>query len=376
MKKKVLFFIEQLTAGGAEKILSNIVKNIDSEKFDVSVLTIIDGGQHWDTVKECCELKSMLCSDDFNSSFFKRISYKLKYFYIYHAPVKSVYKHFVKDRYDTEVAFVEGFATKFISASSNPDSKKLAWIHIDLIKNAQADNEFKDINEHKNCYGKFDNIFCVANSVKKSFEDKFFKSEKVSVLYNPVDNKEISELSKEKIDFSPVYSPVLSSVGRLEWQKGYERLAKAAKSVKDKGYAFEIWIVGSGSQEAKIKDYISENGLNDYVKMLGFDENPYKYIAKSDAFICSSYAEGFSTAATEALILEKPIFTTDCSGMDELFAGENCGLIVANSDEALEEMLESIVSGKVDLNSYKSALKSRKQDFEISGAIKKIEEVL
>ena len=376
MKKKVLFFIEQLTAGGAEKILSNIVKNIDKEKFDVSVLTVTDGGQHWDSVKDSCHLYSMLHADDYNGSFIKKLTYKLKYAYIYHAPTKRVYKHFVKEKYDSEIAFCEGFAAKFIGASANPASRKTAWLHIDMIANPHADERFKSIDEQIECYKKFDNIICVANGVKESFEKKFFASDKLKVLYNPVDDNEICSLSNQQINFFPKYHPVLSTVGRVEWQKGYERLAKSANNLKNKGYKFEIWIVGAGSEEDKIKKYICENELSDYVKMIGFDKNPYKYVAKTDAFICSSYAEGFSTAATEALILEKPIFTTECSGMDELFAGENCGIIVPNTDEALEEMLEKIVSGEVDFNDYNIALKSRKHFFEIKTAIKNIEEIL
>ena len=376
MKKKVLFFIEQLTAGGAEKILSNIVKNIDKESFEVSVLTVTDGGQHWDSVKECCNLSSILHAADYSGSLFKRLLYKIKYYYIYHAPAKRVYKRFVKEKYNTEVAFVEGFATKFIAASSNPDSKKIAWVHSDMIANAHADKRFSGIEQEIECYKEYDNIICVANGVKKSFEKKFFESEKLKVLYNPVDDREISTFSAEEINISPKWHPVLATVGRVEWQKGYFRLAKAANNLKNKGCKFEIWIVGSGSEEEKIKAYISQNSLGEYVKMIGFDTNPYKYVAKSDAFICSSFAEGFSTAATEALILEKQIFTTDCSGMDELFGEEKCGLIVDNSDEALEEMLERIVSGKINFKEYESALKVRKKAFEIKTAIKTIEEVL
>lgn len=59
MKKKVLFAIESLAGGGAEKILATIVKNIDKTKFDITVLTVVKTGVYVEEVEKYCTLISM-----------------------------------------------------------------------------------------------------------------------------------------------------------------------------------------------------------------------------------------------------------------------------------------------------------------------------
>ena len=295
---------------------------------------------------------------------------------IYNFPTQWIYKYYIKDIYDVEVAFIEGFATKFIGASSNISSRKLAWVHTDMIKNNYADNFYHSIEEHKATYNRYDTVICVAQSVKEAFEKKFFCSDKICVQYNPVDSKDINRKSLEKVDIKRKESILLGTVGRLENQKGYLRLLKSLKILHDERYEFEVWIIGTGSQYNELNDFILSNQMSDYVILLGFQKNPYKFINLCDAFICSSYTEGFSTAATESLILGKPIFTVDCSGMSELFGNMSCGVIVANDDQSLLELLRNIVSYRIKIDDYKTAVKIRAADFEIDKRIKEIERLL
>ena len=375
--RKVLFFIESLSGGGAEKVLSDIVANIDSKEFDITVCTVTDQDVYQNKVMQSCKYFSFLKKCDYDAGGFRKVYYWFRLKLIYRLPTKWIYKCFIKKHYDIEVAFVEGFATKFIAASNNFHSKKLAWVHIDMLKNTYADNYYRNINRHKAVYECYDQILCVSQSVKESFQKKFFCSEKISVQYNPIDSCDILSKSKENIDIKLQKGQIiLGTVGRLEEQKGYLRLIKCAKKLHDKGYKFMILIIGDGSQRDILEEKIQLFDLNDSVKLIGFQINPYKYIARCDAFICSSYAEGFSTAATESLILGKPILTVDCAGMKELFGNYKCGEIVANSDESLMHLLENVFNGKIDLNTYRTDILKRQVDFNIKNRIKEIEELL
>ena len=83
---------------------------------------------------------------------------------------------------------------------------------------------------------------------------------------------------------------------------------------------------------------------------LGYDTNPYKYVAKSDLFVCASFAEGFSTAATEALILATPVCTVDVSGMKELLGEDNeWGLVTENDENALYEGIRRLLDDRAAL---------------------------
>ena len=371
--KKILFFIESLAGGGAEKVLSDLAVNLDKSKYDITVATVTDEGVYEDRIKKCCKYYSFLKLSDYKAGGLKKIKYRSELKKIYNTNPADVYKKYLDGDYDIEIAFIEGFATKIIAASKNPNSRKIAWVHIDMYSNPYADNMFSSVEEEKAAYEKMDDIFCVSLTVKESFERKFFKSDKVRVQYNPVDSNEIIRLGNEDIDISSNHRPLLGSIGRLEKQKGYDRLVKCAGALLKEGNDFEIWIIGEGSMRPKLEQMINDYHLENRVKLIGFQKNPYKYMKRCDAFVCSSYAEGFSTAATESLILGKPVFTLECSGMEELFGGESCGMIVENTDEKLYELLKGLADKSIEIKSYEEAVKKRAKDFDIAASIKNIE---
>lgn len=375
--KKILFFLESLAGGGAEKVLTDIVCHLDKTKYDITVCTVTDGDVYEKRIAQVCRYCSFLKTADYRAGGTKKILFWARIKLIYGLPAKVVYKHFFRERYDIEIAFIEGFATKIIAASPNSKSKKIAWVHTDLSQNSYADKYYSNLDEQRAAYKRFNRILCVSESVKEAFEQKLFSDASVCVQYNPVDEKYILQQAGEALSVQrPENGLLLGTVGRLEQQKGYPRLLKCAKRLRDEGHRFTLWIIGKGSQQEELEQYVHENDLGDVVKLLGFHKNPYKCLNQCDAFICSSYAEGFSTAATESLILGKPVFTVECAGMQELIGDSHCGVIVPNTDEALYDLMEKLVSGQFDLAQYTQAAKKRGQDFSMSMRIAEIDNIL
>ena len=106
----------------------------------------------------------------------------------------------------------------------------------------------------------------------------------------------------------------------------------------------QLTIVGGGSLKEELQAYINDNELREYATLIGFDVNPYKYVAKSDLFVCSSYSEGFSSVVAESLFLGVPVVTTDCAGMRELLGSNNeFGVIVSNDEEGLYKGISNMV---------------------------------
>ena len=130
-----------------------------------------------------------------------------------------------------------------------------------------------------------------------------------------------------------------------------------------------------GSDAKKLKKYIDNNDLEN-VKLLGYQENPYKYIKKADIFVCSSRAEGFSTVVSEAVILGKTIVTTECSGMREIL-GKNAeyGIICKNEEKDLYENLKRVLENKKIFEYYQNKIKERKNFFDMKNNIEKIEKI-
>ena len=376
--KKVLFFVESLSGGGAEKVLTDLVANLDKSKYDITVCSLVDVGVYNDYIKSICNYKAILAHPTKESSFIKNLLYEIKYKLVYNLPAKLLYKLFFKEKYDVEVAFIEGYSTKIIGASNNTKSTKIAWVHIDLFANHWTKIEYKNLDQEINTYKNFNHIVSVALSVQNAFTKRFGIKDNLSVKYNPVDREDI--LSKAEIPLNNINDEnavmQLVTLGRLEPQKGYDRLLEVVNKLKNENFKFNLWIVGEGSKRPELESYIKKHNLEDTVTLQGFQTNPYKYIKNADAFICSSRSEGFSTVVTEALILGKPVVATDCSGMTELLGASEYGLITQNNTEDLYLGMKRFLSD-IDLqNHYKKKSEERSKDFDIKSTIKQIENIL
>lgn len=371
--KKVLFFVESLGGGGAEKVLVTIIEHLDKSVFDITVCSVIDGGIYADEVKRYaryCPLLPPFQSQSFLGKFFYRIKYQL----IYRLPVQWIYKLWIPKGRDVEIAYIEGFATKVIAHSSNLKAKRLAWVHCNMLKQHWTRRFFKNDEDEKLCYEKYDRVITVSQVQKQSLREVFGELP-VHVLYNPVDSNRMREMSIEPISLElkdDVYR--LVSVGRLESVKGYDRLLRVFKSLIECDYPVELWLIGEGSEKEALQYFVDKNNLQEYVKLLGFCSNPYKYVSRCDLFVCSSYSEGFSTAITEALVLGIPVVSTDVSGVDEQLIGE-CGLITSNDEHALLIGIKEALY-KEKLDTMKEAAFERGQKFQLEFAIKSIEEYI
>lgn len=374
-KQNVLFFIESLAGGGAEKVLSTLVQHFDKSKLDVTVCVISGDGKYEEEVKRNCRYKALLSTP---SNSLSKVLYFIKHHLIYKwLPMWLVYKMFIPKRNDVEVAFVEGFATKILSFSCNKHARKYAWVHTDLSKNHWTDNVYKNREEETCCYGRYDRVLGVSNTVCAAFQKELpLVNVPVMTMYNVIDSEEILSKSQEPLEKKEKRGIRLVTAGRLEFQKGYTRLLRIVDRLMHEGSDIELWILGEGSERIVLEQYIEEHHLQERVSLLGFQPNPYKYLATGDLFVCSSLAEGYSTAVAEALILGLPVVTTDCSGMSELLRNGECGIITDNNEEALYEGMKQVLNTPDMLKFYTEKAKDRSGDFSIDRLIEPFENLL
>lgn len=373
--KKVLFVIESLGGGGAEKVLTTIVKYLDKSKYDITVLLVTEVGIYLKEVKKHCRVVAMLPSYDSLESFVDKLKYKLDYKYIYSSSPRKVYKKYIKEEYDIEIAFVEGYATRLIANSPNKNSKKIAWVHIDMKENPYADQYYKSLEEHIECYKNFNDVICVSSSVKKVMEDKFKLENNLKVIYNPIDAHQILEKAKEFTVKKDLTKTNIITVGRLENQKGFDRLINAIGRINSDKLNIHLNVLGEGSKYNELKDLIHLNKLENTVSLLGFKKNPFPWVLSSDIFICTSRAEGYSLVIAEAMVLGIPIISVNCSGPNELLDFGKYGLLIENSDSAIRDVLCSIVDKNINLENLKLLSNHRGKDFKLANILEQIEEV-
>lgn len=390
MKKKLLIAVHTLQLGGVEKIVVNLLKRMDKQKYDITLLSIVDDGIFKKDVMNIPGIKYKYffkgyfkrSRNDINSKFYKistrmmNIIWKWYLFLIKYFP-KYLYKKNIKEVYDIEIAFMEGKVAKIIANSNNKNSKKVAWIHTD-IENISRKNMFVSLDEEIDCYKKFNKIVCVSTDVKFHFCHKTGITENVVVQLNPINIKEILEKSKEPIKEKMIHNGIIiCAVGRLAFEKGYDRLLKVHRKLLREHINNTIWIVGEGLERARLEEYIKDNKLEESVQLVGYTQNPYKYLKEADIFVCSSRIEGLSSTVIEAAILDKPIITTLCSGMRDILGDDNTNaLIVPNHTYNLYKGLKKLILDENLRKVFQENIKNTTQKFDINTVISSIDKLL
>ena len=334
MAVKILFFIENLTGGGAEKVLCNLVNTMDQSKFEITVQTLwkadadrfLKPGVHY---RYCYPSKSVW--NQYRSRF--------------EAATGWIYPLHIKGNYDIEVAYLEFGSTKILSHSTNKRAKKISWVHSDL--NRKLDGNSKTLQKIKKQYAAYDKIICVSQTARESFNRLLGREEDAIILYNTIDDTAIREKAAlSSVEVPEKKLPTIVAVGRLSEEKQYDMLLRVHKALLEKGLMHELWIIGEGGERDKLETIISENRLEESARLLGYKANPYPFMKAADLLVCSSRYEGFSTFVAEGLILGKPIVTTECSGMRELLGDSEYGLIVDNKENALLEGIAHLLMNR------------------------------
>lgn len=374
--KKVLFIMNSLPGGGAEKVLYDILKRLDKKKYHVEIFLINNEGIYIEKIKQLGIKIDYLFSkrkDKINFILYKKI--KSCFLLI----KKKIYLKFPKlisklknRKYDIEIAFLEGNPTLLLSHRKT-EALKISWIHNDLKK-----HRVLSIKTEKKSYSKIDKIICVSNDAKKSINYLYPELKaKIEVIYNPIPKEEIL---KNGLKESNIYSSEkvnLITVGRLNKQKGYDILLKTHNELLKEGLDYNLYILGEGEERKELEQYIKDNNIEKNTFLLGFKENPYPYIKEADIFISSSRYEGYPLVICEAICLEKPIIATKCTGPNEILEDGKYGLLAeVENVESLKENMKKLILSEELRKKYSKLSKERSEIFDINKTMKQIERVL
>lgn len=180
---------------------------------------------------------------------------------------------------------------------------------------------------------KADRIICCSKEIEAIVQEKYGYLQ-TATLYNPYDAEGITELSREEVTDLPWKMEdkdrprILIGVGRDDPIKGFWHLIKAFYLVQKEIPQMRLIIMGDGSFE-QAKSLVSELQLEQKVYFPGVRKNPYKYLAASEMFLLSSYTEGFPNVLVEAMILGRPLVSTDCrTGPAEILEHGKYGILV------------------------------------------------
>lgn len=365
-KIRILFLINSLENGGAENVLVNLVNNLNTSIFEITVQTVFDTGINKTKLHDYVRYKSFLKKPfKGNSALFALL------------PSKVLFRAMVNEKYDIVVSYLQGVTAHILAGCNDMNIKRVAWIHTAFSNDKELQAGFKSKKEALLTYNSCDKIVFVANSVQSRFEEiagqQFTHG---TVLYNTIESGMILQKSKDPMDDIQFFENEINivSVGKIIEYKGYDRLVRIHNRLKSEGISLHIYIIGEGPQRPEIEKLIRDNELESSFTLLGFKENPYKYVAKADLFVCSSYREGFSTAVTESLIVGTPVVSTNCSGAYELLGENNeYGIVTENTEDSLFQGIKKLLINPLLLKEYKTKAVERGKEFSKERTVKAVE---
>jgi len=378
MKKKLLFSIDSLTVGGAEKSLITLLNLIDYSQYEVDLQLFLHGGIFEQFLpKEVNVLPSLNITDYLNQSvvkqmtrpplFAKRMQYSLgiRKRGLCHADRACLYwkcyKKFVAKNpkhYDVALAYAQGVPTFYTVDKINAD-KKLGWVNVDYMLKGDT-KEFQ-----RGYYDKLNAIVPVSDATFGFFSSKVFPEfkKKMRVIWDINDGNMITRMSLIPSDKPLDKSlPVIMTTGRLHFtQKGYDLALEAAKILRDRGVNFRWYAVGEGPYRPDMEAFIAENNLEDTFILLGATANPYAYMRQCDIYVQPSRHEGFGLTIAEARILNRPVVCTNFDGCTmQMIDGKN-GLISSFDPSDIADKIQQLMNDKDLYNSIQQYQKQEKK---------------
>ena len=387
--KKILFYTSGVGLGGVEKVILEVLKAIDKNKFDIKLGLQYENENLFESeIPREIEYKYMLPQKVINKSLYyrskkKNIFYKLMYSFMLRYEkyiIRKNYLEFSKDR-EIVIDFKSGDFLKLINL--NKDIKKICWLHGEITKlNRYEERKNKLRNQLKKC----NKIICICNEMKENIIKEMPKIEdKLEMIYNPFDIEKIKKLSENILELSEKEKKLLKDkyiimVSRLDnHQKDIITLIKNFSLFCEKNTNFKLYLLGEGPDRKTIEEKIKELNLEDKILLLGVKKNPYPWIKNAELLIHSSKYEGLPTVLIEALILKKMIISTNCpTGPKEILGNGKYGSLVDIGDykAMADEMYELLNENSEKRNQYLENTSEAIQRFDEKIIIKQIEKML
>lgn len=354
MKKKLLFVIDKLACGGAEKSLISLLQMIDYNCYDVDLMIVKRGGVFEKYVPDKVHILDYVATY-IKDTFLKIVWDKMVDAYLspqmrlnnkrHHAEIlwRKASWHYPKlqGSYDVAIAYQQGFPTFFL-ADRIDAKKKMAWVNVDVYAAGY------DMNYCRQFYEQMDHVVAVSSELQKMMTIKSpWLKDKLSCIYDIVNQDLIRQMASEQVNDLPFINEdeiTIVTVGRLAIPKNYPLAVDTAHVLKQRGVKFKWLFVGEGECRTSIEKMITDYDLQQEVFLLGLKENPYPYMSLADVYVQTSSFEGFGLTIAEAKILHKPVVSTDFDVVYNQVQDRQNGLIVSMTPESVADGITELLN--------------------------------
>lgn len=394
--KKVNLFIQTLSTGGAERVVSNIAINLESNIKKTILLYGEDSKTTYPYDGELIYLDRSKSNNEYDKirELISRIN-----------AIKKVKK---QDKDTTTISFLE--YPNLINSLTTKHGKSIISVRNHMSTKHKSGLKARFWNATiKYLYPKADLTVAVSEEIKSDLIDNYkIDANKIKVIYNSYDIDSIQQMAEENIEtkYQEIFNnPVIITAGRLNKQKGHWHLIRAFAKVKETIPNAQLVLLGEGELEGYLKQLAAELNILDSTHFLGFQKNPFKFISRSQLFAMSSFHEGFPNALAEAMACGVPVVSSDClSGPREILAPDEFkidkikyginenryGVLVpvcdgnkygvddpiTNEENEMSKALIQLLKDEEKRDYFSRQSLKRIKDFEISNIIKEWESII
>lgn len=346
--------------GGAESLLTSIVNNLNPEKYVISIFELLHSDIKKETTREEVRILPYLMRADDP----KR---KEKMYYVYHRP-EEVFRQSIKDEYDIYIAFNAQRPSFLLPVGK----KNIAWIHSDLYMYGAIDKK-EELDLQRDAFKKTTKIVSISDITTESIIDLFPESrDKIVEIYNGIDVDKVRELSQYETNIY-LKKPAVLFIGRFEERKDPVRLVSVLKLIHLQSVKAHAYFMGYGDLKTEIISAASEKGIDSFVHIIDYQDNPFPIICQCDVVTLLSKTEGFPMCLLEGMTLGKPFVSTLVGGSRLINANGRCGRIITTDEEAAEAIIGFIEGDK---EAQENSCQETVKQYSLQGYIKKVEQLL
>lgn len=385
-----------LRMGGLERVLIEMLQNLDKAKYRISLIIEDDSGKEnifLNQVPKDIDIyflkpEELIAKTHYHRERKRSIYHKLMYNLLMSKEhdfvvkkTKEVLKEIEKKYGEVDVFLdYDWGARRYIEKLKA--KRKIVWIHNSVPKLLKK--ESKIVRFGKNL-AKYDTVVAICDDMKKELEDIYpYLKGKVERVYNPFNFKRILDLSEDMSQLNEEQKKLIKgdyiiAVSRLDTvQKDYATLIKGYKLAVENGIKEKLYIVGDGPDRQEIENLIKESSLEDKIILIGKTTNPYVWMRNSKIFVHSSNYEGLPTVLIEAMICGKVVVSSNCpTGPDEILKSGQCGVLFPVGDyKALSAGLQNLLNNSLELEKYEKTIEKRVLEFRSDVVIREYEGVI
>lgn len=355
MAKKILFIIGILDSGGVSKSLLSLLNVIDKKKYDISLLVMNDNGNFQNQIPTNVHIISdarltALLSGPAGIISLLKTGHLILALGLLIKCVLSVFSKgyaglflsklmpcVIHQKYDLIVDY-NGQQDLYYMIDKLKGEKKISFFHNDYRKwryYEKIDRKY---------YEKVDGIYTISNVCVEALKEVFPEhAHKVRLMGNITSPLLIKKLAQETVPIKRNHQYIFVSLGYICKRKGSEIAMEVARLLKDAQIDFEWWFVGKVLDDMDYQGFVKQYHLEENIKFLGVQSNPYPYLKEADIYVHLSKFEGKSIALDEVKILCKPVVVTNFSTVHDQFEdGVNASICEMNAISAYKKLIELI----------------------------------